>query len=163
MPYYDYADHRETCAHCGTRLAARQEMWCGERCRSAARSAARRPLRRVVCELCGEVFVTQNSRKKRCALASGVDPESPRYADRHAEADRVADAGPDDPCWELQEAELREEREAENARDFPTCAHCGEGAEYWGTGRHRKYCSDKCRVYAYRARKGRKAAHTATG
>lgn len=156
MPYYDWDNHRDTCEHCGVTLSGRQERWCSERCRQAGRSAAKRPFRTVNCELCGEPFVTQNSRKKRCDLATGMDPSSPRYTEAHAERDAIADAGPKDLCWELQEAEDAVKSAAVDTRDFPECAHCGAEDEYAGTGRHRKYCSDRCRVYAHRAQKGRK-------
>lgn len=140
MPYYSYEYHRDTCAHCGYRLTDRQELWCGERCRQAARSAAKRPWRRVACDLCTNGFNTQDSRKTRCTM--GVDTT------------------PGEKCWELQNAEYQAKAEAIDTRDFPACAHCGEEAEYAGTGRHRKYCSDKCRVYAHRARKGRKSTRS---
>lgn len=141
MPFYSYDNHRDTCAHCGAKLSARQELWCSDRCRQAARALARRPIRRVTCEVCGNVFTTRDGRKKRCAIGTGDD----------------ADAGPGDPCWELQNAADAAEAAAVDARDFPECAHCGQETEYAGTGRHRKYCSGRCRVYAYRARKGRNA------
>lgn len=127
-----------TCDFCGDWLTGEQVRFCSDSCRAKYRYYRDKPRMRK-CEVCGELMDLRrgNPRRRRCSL--GDDPD--------------ADAGPDDPCWDLQEEEAKRKFLAEDARDFPICAHCGAEAEYAGRGRHRKYCSDRCRVAAYRARK----------
>lgn len=141
MPFrnkQDWRSRRETCAFCGGELTGEQVLFCSDNCRAKHRYHRNKPRSRN-CEVCGEPMNLRvgNPRRKRCSLGTGPN----------------ADAGPGDECWELQnEADARRNAE-KDARDFPLCAHCGEETEYAGTGRHRKYCSDRCRVAAYRARK----------
>ena len=137
----DYRARREECAFCGDPLGGEQSLFCSQNCRVKFRYHENKAKRVHLCEVCKEPLRGLDFRKKRCTLGTG--PE--------------ADAGPGDPCWDLQNAEIAANQEAENTRDFPTCLHCGEESEYLGGGdrggRHRKYCSDSCRVAAYRARK----------
>lgn len=127
-----------TCDFCGDWLTGEQVRFCSDSCRAKHRYYRDKPRMRE-CEVCGELMDLRrgNPRRRRCSLGTGPDD----------------DAGPGDPCWELQEAEAERKRAELDARDFPICAHCGAEAEYAGRGRHRKYCSDRCRVAAYRARK----------
>ncbi|MBB5493131.1 hypothetical protein NE857_30550 [Nocardiopsis exhalans] len=80
-------------------------------------------------------------------------PDDPGYSKRDERRDDNADVFPGDECWTLQKADMRRALEAQQTIDSPLCSHCGEEGEYAGIGRHRKYCSDRCRVAAYRARK----------
>ena len=134
----DSGHFNDTCEFCGERLTGEQVRFCSANCRAKYHYYKDKPRTRT-CEVCGELMNLRigNPRRRRCSLGTGPD----------------ADAGPDDPCWDLQQEEAKRKREAEDARDFPICAHCGAEAEYAGRGRHRKYCSDRCRVAAYRARK----------
>lgn len=136
-----------TCDFCGDWLTGEQVRFCSDSCRAKYRYYRDKPRMRE-CEVCGELMDLRrgNPRRKRCSLGDDDAPD--------------ADAGPDDPCWELQNKEATRRAREEDARDFPICAHCGAEGEYAGRGRHRKYCSDRCRVAAYRARK-RAAASTA--
>lgn len=138
MPFRNNQSDRVTCVFCGEWLTGEQVLYCSDSCRVKYRYYKDKPRTRI-CEVCGELMNLRvgNPRRTRCSLGTGPD----------------ADAGPDDPCWDLQQEEAKRKREAEDARDFPICAHCGAEAEYAGRGRHRKYCSDRCRVAAYRARK----------
>lgn len=130
--------YNDTCEFCGERLIGEQVLFCSATCRAKHRYYKNRPRTRA-CELCGQLMNLRfgDARRRRCSLGTGPD----------------ADAGPDDECWELQNKEATRRAREEDERDFPICAHCGVEAEYAGRGRHRKYCSDRCRVAAYRARK----------
>ena len=166
MPYRNKRDWRTytgRCAYCGERFGGEQHTFCSASCRAKHRYYRDKPRVRE-CEVCGELMdITKgNRRRKRCILSSGIDPASSHYKEHHRKLDEIADAGPGDLCWELQQREEAERKAAIDKRDYPTCAYCGQEAEYAGIGRHRKYCSDKCRVYAHRARKGRKGRTTSS-
>jgi len=137
--YYPTNGHRnDTCVYCHEALTGEQVLYCSDSCRVKYRYHKDKPRTRI-CEVCGEVMNLRvgNPRRKRCSLGTGPD----------------ADAGPGDECWELQNEEAARKAREIDARDFPICAYCGAEAEYAGRGRHRKYCSDRCRAAAYRARK----------
>lgn len=138
---------RDACDFCGEELTGEQARFCAPRCRTAfRRHGGPMPATRE-CEVCGAKFTLRDLRQKRCKLNADD-----------------GDAGPGDRCWELQEAEAKVKQDAEDARDYPKCLRCGEETEYLGGygkgGRHRKFCSDKCRVYYHREQKGRKRANT---
>jgi len=124
--------HRYDCAYCGAWLEGRQTIWCSAACRMAARRAeARRKAGPRYCELCGEPLHPSN-RGRRCRMdVDTVDGER---------------------CYEMQLAPIIARRAAEDARWDATCP-CGRNAGWNGVGRARKYCSDACRVRAYRQRK----------
>lgn len=54
--------------------------------------------------------------------------------------------------WRIERRGARRNVE-KGARNVLLCAHCGAETECAGPQRHRKYCSDRCRMAAYKARK----------
>ena len=156
MAYYGWQHQLDNCEYCDVRLTGYQERYCSSACAMAVRRAAQKPQLRVICELCGELFYTHNTRRKRCRLASGVNPDSRFYNKRAAKKDHLADAGPGDPCWDLQNEELDALEDTWESWEDPHCEHCGDSIEYGGKGRRPKFCSTKCRVYAHRAKKSMK-------
>lgn len=138
------------CLACKSDLYGRQQYWCSERCRSTFRAGTH--LRVRECRFCGEKLDESNFGKE-CRMGSPRLPDDPRYSERDERRDDIADTNLGEHCYEMQAAAEEKELDRLDARDAPICAYCGEEGEYACIGRHRKYCQDRCRVYAYRARK----------
>lgn len=88
-------------------------------------------------------------------LAEALAPRKCRRPGCVNEATRhdYGEPGPRQLAWCSSACRAWTRRMERQARDFPICAHCGVEAGYAGIGRPRKFCSDRCRVAAYRARK----------
>ena len=142
------------CVACGNEISGKQRYWCSERCRGRFRTGALDRVRS--CRFCGAILERTNP-GRACRMGSPLMPDHPGYSVRDEALDDNADAFLGDECWNAQCEEEQRKADAREARDFPTCAHCGKETEYMGGegvgGRHRKFCSATCRVYAHRARK----------
>ncbi|KAF2778712.1 hypothetical protein STPH1_3374 [Streptomyces sp. OM5714] len=135
VPHYPAHSHAENCLRCDTPLTGRSERWCSNACRQAAYRASKRPtVEHKTCTACGAPFRPARPGQEVCAYS--------READLYCKA-----------VQDEQYEDAIDEREAKMNAD---CQWCLKPTGWAGVGRVRKYCSDRCKVAAHRARKALK-------
>jgi hypothetical protein len=151
------------CEHCGTAFetARKDQRYCGQRCRSAAKRARSEPR---TCAACGSRFVPSDSRATHCSVACSKLKPCVTCGLRMPKPNRHAQR-----CIACHAAHSRARRHAKAAARLGrtigkprhwyagTCIHCGQG--FIDNQPDRNVCSPRCgRRYSASIRRARKRA-----
>jgi hypothetical protein len=136
-------ERREDCIECGNwlpdtsaqgRRVRADRLYCSANCRVNARRRANYvPPAEKVCRLCGDTFRPLRGKQTYC----DIDQASKE-------------------CRELQEQhkenQAQQALDAEDARWEAVCARegCEDSTGWTGSGRPRRFCSDRCKTANYR-------------